>query len=280
MKYILSLIFFLSLALPSNAQIDSVFVLAYDSTINVDSLIENIPFSIPFNNDFINTLDKKSEIIALREPNFLKQNIFLILLNLLTITVLLFNISRVKVAKVLATLFNINMLKQFSLVEIKRDNKYLWAYFLLLLLFFSLVIYVLSFTFNREIDVWFVSVVLLVYLIFDLAVNLVTAYILKQYDNYAVVLFNNASFLILSIPFIISSLLLMVYLPERFNIYYSYFFVVIVFILYIWKEIRNIIILGSNKIKIFSFYFFLYLCTFKILPIAVLVKTVLQELIK
>lgn len=280
MKKQFSIFIFLCLISLSFAQLPQTPNSSIDTLVHLDSPLVNKLFTIPFSPSAVETLERKTEIIAVKKHLYFKQYLFLILLNLFSISVFLFSITSLKVKKVLATLFNINMLKQFSLVESKRSNKYLLAYFLLFLLYFGVLIYILNIVAEQNINLFLGFSALAFFLLFDLLVNLISAFILQTKETYATVLFNNSSFLFLAIPYFIISSILIIFLPEKLNLYYMYFFIALTIIVYLWKEIRNIFILGSNKIKIFSFYFFIYLCTFKILPLVVFVKTILQELTK
>ena len=289
MKIVLLTIFSCFIMFIASAQIDSL-ALQIDSncieTIDtfsaakMDSILCYNPFITPLNLANINELPVEKKIITLKIKENFKSNVFLLMLNFIGIWVLLLNFSRNKIKKVLSTLFNLNMLKQFAQVESKRNNNYLWAYFLLLNLLLTLLFYVLSQNLNFEINIVNFFIIITAFFLSDILLNKFLSYIFNQKEIFYTLLFNNASFLILSLPLIIVSLLLLIYLPTGPNILFGYFFIALAVFIYTWKELRVLFILGSNKIKIFSFYFFLYLCTFKILPVAIVLKTVWVELIK
>lgn len=266
----------------ATAQIDSLCIEPLDSIsiAKMDSIFSHNPFVAPLNIENFNKLPVQKKIISQNIKSEFKTNIFLLMLNLISIWVLLLNFSRNKIKKVLATLFNLNMLKHFANIESKRNNNYLWAYFLLLNLLLTVLFYVMAQNFNIEFNIVKLFLIIFTFLLFDTFFNKLFAFTLNQKDNFYVLLFNDASFLILSLPFIIISLLLLVFLPKDINTIFGYSFLVGAILIYIWKEFRVLFILGSNKIKIFSFYFFLYLCTFKFLPLAIIFKTVWVELIK
>lgn len=289
MKIVLLTIFSFFIVFGSSAQIDTTIVPidtlcteamdTFSSSI-MDSILNYNPFLSPINTEKLNELPVQKKIISQNNREEFKSDIFLLMLNLISIWVLLLNYSRNKIKKILATIFNLNMLKQFAKVESKRNINYLWAYFLLLNLILTLLFYVLAQNLNIEVNIVKLFLIITAFLLSDTLLNKFLGYIFNQKENFYTLLFNNASFLILSLPLIIISLLLLVFLPNSVNIIFGYSFLALVIFIYVWKELRVLFILGSNKIKIFSFYFFLYLCTFKFLPIAIVLKTVWVELIK
>lgn len=289
MKIVYATIFSFFLFFGSYAQIDSAiapvdsfFMTAADSAklLSFDSIVQLQLFEIPFSETAIEELPVVNKIITQQTHNTFKQSIFLVLLNFFCIWVLLLNFSRNRVQKVMATLFNINMLKQFAQVEAKRNNSYLWAYFLLSNLLITILIFVLAFVFKKEVDIFYTFLGVFTFLTLDLIFNALFAYVLNQKEQLDILNFNNAGFLIMSIPFFIVSLLLITYLPESHSLIYGNVFICLSILIYSWKEIRFLFILKANKIKIFSFYFFLYLCTFKLLPLVILFKIIVESIIQ
>lgn len=282
MKIVFTTIFSFLLISGVSAQIDTAANNCIDSfsVVSLDSLLTHKPFTTPFDAQSLSELPVEDKIINLQKEDSSKQYIFLILLNLITIWVLLLNFSRNKIKKIIATIFNLNMLKQFAQVEAKRNHQYLWAYFLLLSILLTVLYSVLANKFNIEADVFKFFIIIISFLLFDIILNKFFAYLFNQNEVFSILLFNNATFLIISLPIIILSLLLLVYLPSNINIVLAYIVISTLIAINLWKELRVLFILGSNKIKIFSFYFFLYLCTFKFLPVALVLKTVWVELIK
>jgi len=267
----LRLIFFVLLPLSVLAQNDTLQVShrpIVKQTIHLISISESFK-------DF----PKVNRIITYRSSNYFRDNFFLFLLNLFLISVLLLQISKEKVKKLLSTLFRTNVLTQYSKVEIKRDNNYLFAYFILVLVFISLLIFIILK--NMELNANVIYLVFLVVLFFsiNILVHSLATYIFNLKEIASIVHFSNYSFLIVILPLLIISLLLVLY-NQSYTVIISNILILLLAIFYLWSEIRNIIIFKANKINIYSFYFFLYLCTFKLIPLVIFVKIAYTEIIK
>ena len=260
----------------------SLNVFSQTDTILVKSnIIEKQTFhfqAIPKN---INSLPVIKKIIKYRENDFFNDYFFLFFLNLLLITVFLLQVSKSKLKKLISTLYSINVLSQYSKVEIKRDNKYLLAYFILVFFFISILMFLTFKKLNIEVDVVYISFLILLFFTIDVFVHKISSYLFGLKEVSSVVHFNNYSFIILILPFLVVSILVVLYST---NIVFTELVISIILILlalfYLWKELRNIFILKASKINVFSFYFFLYLCTFKLLPLVILFKIAFAEISK
>lgn len=274
-KVLFLFLFLLLFAIKVSAQIDS---------IGVDSLPaqKNDTYSIliPFSSDSLNNFPKFSKNILLLENTNLKSYFFLFLLNLMATAVFLFNISRAKVKKLIATLFSLNMLMQYAKVETKRDNSYLWAYFFLSIIFLAAIIYGLSLNLNLDLNVLKLTMFLVSFMVIDFVIVFFTGFVFKLKELREMSHFNNFSFVIATLPFLIVSVTLLLFLSIESTYLIASIILGILAIGYLWKEFRNLLILKANRINIFSFYFFLYLCTFKILPLAIFLKITYCEVLR
>ena len=248
-----------------------------DTSVIIDKVEKN-NFQHIFSEQSINNLPKEILITEQKITNSFKQYFFLFLLNLLSISIFLMNFSKAKLKKVMSTLSSINILKQLSQTESKRSNSYLYAYFLLFFIFLLSFIYALNIVYNLNLDLLLIAIALMFFFILDALINYVTSYLLKANDLLQTIFFNNISILICSIPLIFLATMLSVYLSFKLVYITSIALATVLVAVYIYKEIRNIFILKAYKIKIGSFYFFLYLCTFKILPMVILLKYLSRNL--
>lgn len=274
-KKILFILLLFTVAVSAQVEIDTAIV---DSLQLVE--FDEYTVEMPFSASSLNKLPVVSKKVFLKEDNQFRSYFFLFLLNILAIAVMLFVISKTKVKKLITTLFSLNVLMQYAKVEIKRNNNYLWAYFILLMILLSSIIYIVGINLGFEFDVLKGFLLILLFLIIDWLVGFFSAIIFKKRELKEVCHFNNFSFVILLLPFFIVCLLVILFLNAQNTIISIFIMIAVITIIYLWKEFRNLFILKANKINVFSFYFFLYLCTFKILPMAILIKTILQELIK
>jgi len=256
-----------------NAQSDSI-------RIDSSAFFKEVVLESLFTKEKINELNTKEKIIFSKENNVKYSYFFLFILNLLFIAVLLFNVSRAKVKKLTATLFSLNVLSQFSRVEEKRDNQFLWAYLVQVLMFLSLFLVLITYKFKIEIDVVSISFGIFVFLLVDILVHNVSSFLFNKKELKTSVHFNNFSFVIISLPILIIAVLFILFSDIDYSRIIIYVYLGILFLLYLAKEFRNIIILKANRVNIFSFYFFIYLCTFKFLPLIVLFKKIAGEIIK
>lgn len=268
----LFLLFFVAKA---TAQVDSVEV---DSAFVQE--LDSYSVTMPFSKAYLNNLPIISKNIIPQTDGNIKSYFFLFLLNLIAIAVFLFTISRTKLKKLIATFFSLNMLIQYAKVETKRDNSYLWAYFVLFLMFLATIIYVLSLNFNLNFDVFKITMFVLIFLLSDFLTGFFTAYILKLEELKEMIHFNNFSFIVIIVPFLIISVLILLFLSIQNTFIISLVVFIVLILSYLWKELRNLLILKANRINIFSFYFFLYLCTFKILPLAIFFKITFSEILR
>tara|TARA_B110000908_G_C10236523_1_gene443651 strand:- start:1420 stop:2253 length:834 start_codon:yes stop_codon:yes gene_type:complete len=271
---VLFLLLFL-FAIKVSAQIDSIGVGRLPAQKNATYSI-----LIPFSSDSLNNFPKISKNILLLENTNLKSYFFLFLLNLIAIAVFLFNISRAKVKKLITTLFSLNMLMQYSKVETKRDNSYLWAYFFLSIIFLAAIIYGLSLNLNLDLNVLKLTMFLVSFMAIDFVIVFFTGFIFKLKKFREMSHFNNFSFIIVTLPFLIVSVTVLLFLSIESTYLIASIILGTLAIGYLWKEFRNLLILKANRINIFSFYFFLYLCTFKILPLAIFLKITYCEVLR
>ena len=263
-----------SIQLIGQEPIDSI-VVVFNSTVAFNKII-----TVPFSKESLDKLPTVKKIIQKKEKKNFKSYFFLFFLNLITIAVLLFQISKNKVKKLFSTLFSINALIQFSKVEVKRNNKYLIAYFFLFFIFFLVFVLLLFLNLNKEIDIINLTIIIASFLLIDYFLLTITAYLFNLKTESAIVSFNNMSFIVVVLPFVLVSILLILFLEANSSLILGTVVFAILLVLYVWKEIRNLLILKANKINIFSFYFFLYLCTFKILPLVVFFKIIYGEVLK
>ena len=261
---------------------DSVFIVS-DTLAKVDTTPFVINFGrikIPFPKESFIHLPIKNRIISFQKHDDFKQYFFLIIQNFFSISVLLIHITKANINKLMSTVFNVNMLKQVALVEIKRNNFHLWSYFLI-----NIILKIISFYIIAKIlifDINWVKLSFFVFLFFiaEVIVNKLIAYVFKDEKIYAIIFFNHATFDMMSLPILLFSLLFLTYLPHQFILLFIILFLIVLIGLYIWKEFRNIAIMYTEKINIFSLHFFIYLCTFKMIPIAIFSKLILAEWIK
>lgn len=271
----LVLLIFLLFTINTYSQVDSVLV---DSSQMEDN--DNYTAVIPYTSDHLESMQVVSKIIQSQNEDNHKSYFFLFILNLLAISAFLLTISRLKVKKMISTLFSLNVLMQYAKVEAKRDNSYLWAYFILFIMFLSALVYVLGLNFQVEIDVLKLTLLIVIFLTLDLLIGFFTAFIFKKEELKGMCHFNNFSYVLVLMPFLIIALLLILFLNIQNTAIASLIILGVLSLAYFSKELRNLLILKVNKINIFSFYFFLYLCTFKILPLAIFIKLTYVEILK
>ena len=225
----------------------------------------------------ISKLEKINKKIFSKNVPFNSSIFFLLILNLLFVSVLLLNVSKSKVKKHFKTLFSINSLTQLVKVESKRNNYHLSAYFIVVNLFGFLLLVIFNEKYLYNMNIAKLINALFIFYSFNFISSSIIAYLLDINELKLLKYFSNSTFLFLYLPlFIVFSLF---FISVNISQLKSLLFILIVlfFIIYLWQEFRYLLILSSNKINITSFYFFLYLCTFKILPIIVFVKIILEE---
>lgn len=228
----------------------------------------------------VNKLPLTKKIIKYRKNNFSRDVFFIFLLNIFLIAALLFNVSKKNTKKLLFTLYNINILTQYSKVEIKRDNNYLYIYYILLMFMLAILLHLVFEKMELKADIVYLSFLMIMFFILDFTIHKISSYLFNKENVSSTIHFNNFSFIIISLPILSVGTLLVLYNSQNFTTVFLIFISTILAILYLWKEIRNLFILKANKINIFSFYFFLYLCTFKLVPLVIFFKIAYAEIIK
>lgn len=255
---------------------------AQSDTLHTDSIvdIQTPKIFLKHISNNIDKLPKSKHIITYKAKNYFRDNFFLFILNLLLIAVFLLQISKEKIKKLTSTLVSINVLTQYSKVEDKRDNRYLFAYFLMVFFFIFILMYIIFKNLKIDVDIVYLSFLILLFFLIDYLVHQISSYLFNVKEVLSIIHFNNYAFIILLFPILIIAMLLILFNSYSVTILMTKIILVVFTVFYVWKEIRNIVILNANKINIFSFYFFLYLCTFKLIPIVVLMKIAINEVLK
>ncbi len=266
-----------------NIIVQSIFAQSYTSvydssatkTIEIQTLDQQI-----FSSKNIQNLPIINKIIVKKESNIKSSYIFLFFLNLVFIAVLLTYTFQDKIYKLTNTIFSINILTQYTKTEQKRDNSYLWLYLVLVFIALMLFIYTISFCFKYTINFEKLSLFLLSFFVLDLLIHKATSYLFTIQESINMIHFNNFSFLIIVLPFLFISILITLFIHIDGLFFIQYIIFTLLLLLYFWKEIRNLFILKSNRINIYSFYFFLYLCTFKVAPLIIFSKIIFSKILK
>lgn len=248
----------------------------------VDTFRLEIPKEIvqnPFEVEKVAELKMVDSLVLPQKNKRAKQYVFLLLLNFLFIGVFLLNVYRSSINKLLKVAFNINTLKQYAQTESTHRHSYLLAYILLFFLFLVLMVYTIDYKLKLNFPVLEIAFVLIGFLLFNMFVNAATGFLLKKALLREMVFFNNMLFVLMSFPILILFILGMLSFTYFISHIWLYFILVVLGGLYFVKEIRNIQILHQNKIKLFSSYFFLYLCTFKMLPFVVFLKIIVTKIV-
>lgn len=165
----------------------------------------------------------------------------------------------------------------FSRTDKQSNIFYFIWYALLFLLGLSLVSYYVSYEIFQR-DTGLLSITLVIFTIFILDYLFTYLYLLFASSNRSVelvqaVVLNYAIILCLVLS---PALFFIVLTGLAVAKFFSIVLVSIIGIILVIKEIRVLQVLWSEKINIFSIDFFAYLCTFKFLPIILLIRIALQ----
>jgi len=202
------------------------------------------------------------------------------LLFLWALVVLLWNLERTHSIQLLKSLVSVNLMLQIS--RTVRGKERFFGFLLTLAYNFLVSIAFFKFlllNFSKEIN-WYYLILIFLFLNFlDAMIISIGAYI-KKMDYLATShRFNNDSIVLLGFTLMLPILFVMLYASLYFQILFSWLFIVLFIVLIAIKEVRSLQLLNSYRIKIFNFYFFIYLCTFKIIPILVLVKFFFSQIL-
>lgn len=239
---------------------DTVIVLQFDS-------IPKISFFNGSEGESISRISSFYKRSKIEDVTFVLFLVYSLLLSIVFIN------SRSIVSSSFKTLFNMQFAMQFYRTEKKRNT----FYYILYLCFFIVGVSYLLFRANNQFSnhsIIFPKVLLftILYFIFDYASSFI--YLLFTKKTTAIETLQT-SILSFSVPLCIFLWPLIVFIiVGQLFISFSVIIISLVIVAFflVMRELRVIQILSNEKVDILSFHFFTYLCTFKFLPILLLVK--------
>lgn len=210
--------------------------------------------------------------------NFFSENndniFFWWLLLFISIAVIfLWNIERLHSIQLLKSILSVNYMLQIS-----RGNKVKEQFFGSL---FTLSFFILSsiafckffqLNFHHEIEWYYFTFFFFAIILFEALTLNIIGYLMKANHLVIAQRLNSDSVVLLGSILTLPMVFVILFSTFIAQFFFSWIFIVVFLLLYVIKEVRSLQLLNSFRIKIFNFYFFIYLCTFKILPILVLGK--------
>lgn len=202
-----------------------------------------------------------------------KQYLFWILLIIGAFIVLLWNIARPYSKNLLKSFLNINHASQMARSERSNDKVYSWLYLLLSIVVLSIALYfalplVLGFQFA-----WVVLfLVLLGLLLFDILLNWLSGIVLDKGSLAKSVNYYNMAWACFVLFVFFPIICLLVFSPNMLFKYLAALALGIGLLAFIFKELRFVQLVFQERMVGQKFYFFLYICTFKFLPILLFAK--------
>jgi hypothetical protein len=246
-------------------------LLLVEDSVEIILLFDSLPGFSYFNPSEI--INHNSRITAF-QANTNSKNIyfFAIIVFSLLLSMVYIN-SREMVKSSVKSLTSVQNTIQFSRTEKQSNGIYFGFYLILFVLGLAMTAhYVFGEMYGLHYT--FLKIVLFVVLVFSLDYSASYLYLLFTTNDKSV---DMVQTVILTYPVLLSFVLwpalffvILAALPTGKLFLFIFFFVLgIIFVL---KEIRTLQVLRIEKIDIFSFHFFAYLCTFKFLPLFVMAK--------
>lgn len=181
--------------------------------------------------------------------------------------------SKTIVSSSFKTLFNMQFAMQFYRAEKKRNTLYYIIYLFFFIIGFSFLLFK-SYNAFTPYEITFLKVLLftILYFVLDYLSSFIYHLFTKNSKAIETVQTSILSFSILLCAFLWPLLAFVIV-----GAYYVSTIIIIISLLIVafflvMRELRVIQILSNEKVDILSFHFFTYLCTFKFLPILILVK--------
>lgn len=246
-----------------------------DSTLIEDTVIvlqfDSLPKVSFFNG---NSTDQTiSRITSFYKHSHKEDIVFMLFLAYSVLLCIVFLNSRPIVSASFKTLFNLQFAIQFYRTEKQRNTLYYIIYLIFFIVSFSYIIQS-AYNYFHDFKIAYLSVLLFTTLYF--IIDYVSSYIYLLFTNKSKTIETvQTSILSFSIFLcvILWPLLSFIIIGKQYiSLFVALFSIVIVVLFLLMRELRVVQILRNEKIDILSFHFFTYLCTFKFLPIFILVK--------
>jgi hypothetical protein len=196
-----------------------------------------------------------------------------LLLALFALSVVVWNVERQYSLHLIRSVFSLNHSLQIIRTERFKDRIMGVLYAIVFIAIVSIAAeYFALFFFSVNIE-WYQFALLLT--VFNIVENIIAktgGFILNKENIARASIYNKQALRFVSLLIIIPLIFLSV-----FSVFWiqkvSSFLIVLIFVLFfVVKEFRNFQLMAGDRINVISLYFFLYLCTFKILPILFVVK--------
>lgn len=219
--------------------------------------------------------ESTEKIIDIHSNNLVTQNnkYWWILIFIFGLVVALWNIQRVHILQLLKSITSLNYLNQLSRNE-KGSEKMAGFIFLLL---FNLVIS-LSFQgvffviFDMNANWWFLALTFFTFTLYENVVHSTAGFLLKLNQLVTAQRLNTDGLMFVGVVLFLPLTFLMFFSCQVIAVLSAWFFLGSFVFIILLKEFRSLQLVNSHRIKIVNFYFFVYLCTFKILPVLFMVK--------
>ncbi len=244
-------------------------IVSNEQVINVaDSLSKFSQFPI-FHSD---SLTHKSQISSYIEHSNEKVVYFLALLLMSIALTMLVLYAKELVKTSFQSILNLN----YTIRGLgSKENRNVLNFSIFLLCFIFLFSYFLSLGLHQfyTFDISFLEILKIIFFFFLL--DFLTSFLYLLFTkNYKVLEYVHAGsyYIIICLLMLVwLSVFLVAYSNPFFGFYIFWFCLLTVLLFLVLREVRAIQILQSERVDIFSFQFFTYLCTFKILPLAIFV---------
>ncbi|MCB0509306.1 MAG: DUF4271 domain-containing protein [Chitinophagales bacterium] len=202
---------------------------------------------------------------------------FWVLMAFSTVLTLLMFSSREQVKMSFRSIFSSSFALQQSRTE-RQGNAYF--YYLYLMLFILSFAFLLHFSFNNiyfhQRGYWTFVILVFAYFVMDFIFSVQTALFSNSNRIIDILLASSLNYALVLCFLVWPALFFVVFAKISLAYLISILFFVLIGWIYLVKEWRILQILANERVEVYSFHFFAYLCSFKILPIIVLIKVLLS----
>lgn len=188
-------------------------------------------------------------------------------------SVVIWNLERAHILQLLKSIISLNYLNQLSRSD-KGSEKltgFIFSLFFVIVLSLSFQ-GVFKILFQTDISWYYIAAIFFGFVIYENFVHSTGGFLLKSNQLVTAQRLNKDALMFVGITVFLPLAFLMYFSTESAGVIASWLFLVFFVLITFVKEFRSLQLINSHRIKIVNFYFFIYLCTFKILPVLFMVK--------
>lgn len=202
---------------------------------------------------------------------------FWILLAISSVLAFLLLISREQVKMSFKSIFSSSFALQQSRTERQGNAYFYYLYLIVFILSFAFLLnYSSTYIFLRERSFGTFVFLVFAYFALDFIFSIQTSLFSNSKRIIEVLLSSSLNYALVLCILVWPALFFVIFAKISLAKLISIVFFILIGSIYLVKEWRILQILANEKVEVYSFHFFAYLCSFKILPIIVLVKILLS----